>query len=176
MRLLTFELLKVHSGRLWYCICKRRISSIANKSTFNLNTPPQTFRYQYGVNELLENLSVSTKRIWSSFDFRLKDLLESNSEYRSITSSVILAAKYGLLGNLIEENTCQVFFDHLSANIKEMTAEDVVSTLIALNYLNVPLSHPINRELTVRVTHMLKGEYKNHDMNATKKEKIMKFF
>lgn len=175
MRLLTFELLKVQSGRLWYCMCKRRISSIANKSTFNLNTPPQTFRYQYGVNELLENLSVSTKRVWSSFDtsneFRLKDLLESDSEYRSITSSVILAAKCGLLQNLVEENTCQVFFDHLSASIEEMTAEDVVSTLIALNLLNLPLHHAINRRLTTRVTNMLKGEYKNRDMNATEKVK-----
>ncbi|XP_055311762.1 uncharacterized protein LOC129574190 isoform X2 [Sitodiplosis mosellana] len=153
MKLLTFGLLKLHSGRLRICMCQRPFVSIAKQSSTEL-------KYIYSINELLENVSVSTKSVWSSFDasneFQLKDLLDSDPHYRSIISSVILAKKCGRLGNPTEDNTSHPFFEHLCDSIKEMTADDVVSTLVALNFLNVPLHHTINRELIIRVTNMLK--------------------
>lgn len=157
MKLLTSRLSKVQSRSVLFRMC-RRLSHQPIQST-----PDETFIYHYDSNELIQNVSVPAKRIWSSFnrsnDFRLKELLDRDTEYRSIISSVILSAKYGILVSFTEENTCQRFFNHITANIEEMPAEDIVSTLIVLNLLNVPLYHPINQKLTIRVINMLKGLY-----------------
>lgn len=163
MKLLTFGLLKAHSGRFRLWICKRPTYWNNSRSSFTTQLKTSdTFAYQYDLNELLENVNVSSKRILvnASNEFRLEEILKSDYQYRSITSSVILAGKHGLLNNSIDEITDHHFLNHISASILEMTFEDVVSTLIALNLLNVPLHHPINQKLTIRVMNMLKGEYK----------------
>lgn len=153
MKLLTFRLLKLQSERLRFCMCTKPFTSKVKQS-----------KYIYSINELLENVEISTKNVLSSSscdasnEIRLKDLLNSDSQYRSIVNSVILIEKCGRLGNSIEESNClQPFFNHLRTSIADMTAEDVVSTLIALNLLNVPLHHSINQELIIRITNMLKG-------------------
>lgn len=150
MKLLTFRLLKLQSRNLRFT---KLFSSNVKQS-----------KYIYSINELLENVNNSTKHALSSpsNEIRLKDLLSSNSQYRSIVNSVILIDKCGRLSSLIEEsNSLQPFFNHLRTSIAEMTAEDVVSTLIALNLLNVPLHHTINQELIIRLTNILKSRKNN---------------
>lgn len=158
MKLLTFRLLKLQSGRLRFCMCTKPFTSNVKQS-----------KYIYSINELLENVNISTKHALSpssscdaSNEIRLKDLLNSDSQCRSIVNSVILIEKCGRLGSSIEESSSlQPFFNHLHTSVPEMTADDVVSTLIALNLLNVPLHHTINQELIIRVTNILKGRNNN---------------
>lgn len=47
--------------------------------------------------------------------------------------------------------------DRLDTYINEMMANELVSSLIALNLLNVPLYHPVNQKLSIRISHLLEG-------------------
>lgn len=129
-------------------------------------------KYIYSINELLENVNNSTKYVLSSSsppcdasnEIGLKDLLNSDSQCRSVVNSVILMEKCGRLGSSMEEsNSLQPFLNRLRISIPEMTADDVVSALIALDLLNVPLHHTVNQELIVRVTNILKGRNNNRN-------------
>lgn len=154
MKLLSFGL-KVHSRTLRFCMCKTQKRIISSVEAIAIKSSDK-FVYQYDMNELLRNVSATTKNVACN-ELQLQESLNLETQYSSVISSVILAAKNGLLDNLIDKNTCDPFFDVINRNIEQMTAEDVVSTLIVLSLLNVPLHHPINRKLTIRVTHMLKG-------------------
>lgn len=156
------------------CFKPIRTFSYLNRSAAKVQTT-QTFRYQYELSELVDKLKTLSKCdvISSSSDVQIEHLLdflksqtiESKDDVQAIVTSLIIAAKLGQnVENLVEkalgETALKAFLDHSDACIEQMTADDVVSSLIALNLLNVPLHHPVNRKLIIRVTNMLKGENK----------------
>lgn len=177
MKLLNLRLLQVYSSK-----SIKSIGSLRFYQNFNTYYSPihlkcvrncwtmtryrrnaDTFRYEYDSGELLEKLKSSTNVTVISSANNTAQNLQSNEDVQAIVSSLILAAKSGQnVVNIIEKTfganalanflaLCDTWLDH-------MNADDAVSTLVALNLLEVPLHHPVNRELTTHVTNMLRGD------------------
>lgn len=136
------------------------------------------FRYEYDSGELLERLGhlTNTTVISSANNVNIEtilknlnvDKLESKEDVQSLVVSIILAAKFGQnVKTIVEAKALGKFLDLCDAWLYKMTAEDAVSTLIALNLLNVSLHHPVNRRLTTYVTNMLRGNFQ-HRRNLAK--------
>lgn len=156
------------------CIKPVRTFSYLNRSVPKIHTT-QKFQYQYELSELVEKLKILSKcnvissdgdvQVENLQDFLKTQSIESKDDVQAIVTSLIIAAKLGQnVENFVEkalgETALKSFLDHSDACIEQMTADDVVSSLIALNLLNVPLHHPVNRKLIIRVTNMLRGEIK----------------
>lgn len=148
-------------------------------SRYRQNT--NNFRYEYDSGELLAKLRSSTSDavILSAhnsvkIEAFLRNLQSQNAQSKedvqAIVSSIILAAKFGQsVDNVIEKsfgaNATMKFTALCDTWHDQMNADDAVSTLIALNLLEVPLHHPVNRKLTTYVTNMLKGKKTKDKIN-----------
>lgn len=160
------------------CLKPIRKYSYLNRYTPNVRTT-NTFRYQYELSELVDKLKSLSKydaissagdvQIENLLDFLSKQKVESKDDVQAIVTSLIIAAKLGqnvenMVKSALDESALKKFLDHSDAYIEQMTADDVVSALIALNLLNIPLHHPVNRNLMIRVLKMLKGELESTEL------------
>lgn len=130
----------------------RNVSSISS----NVSRYSQTFRYQYD-----ETLCNSRIKSFRDANKQLFDESKSNElDVQSILNCVIFSAKYGqnVTNFSVNNDAHNRFLNRVGANIDQMTVEDLVSALIALNLLKVPLHHPINCELIITLTRMLKSK------------------
>lgn len=194
MKLLNYRLLRVNSDILshrsiingFYCAYRNFHVPIPSNFFKMWRNPTATqastkdiqifhnFRYHYEVNELFERLN---GKYSLSSEFRsdsLKDVLyahEDNAQH--VINYLILAAKCGhnveeMVDLAIKQNYFDPFLNRLSGTIDEMTHEEVVSSLIAFNLSNVPLYHPINRQLTIQSAHLLRGKFRICKRNKTR--------
>lgn len=160
------------------CLKPIRKYSYLNRYTPNVRTT-NTFRYQYELSELVDKLKSLSKydaissagdvQIENLLDFLSKQKVESKDDVQAIVTSLIIAAKLGqnvenMVKSALDESALKRFLDHSDTCIEQMTADDVVSALIALNLLNIPLHHPVNRNLMIRVLNMLKGELESTEL------------
>lgn len=133
------------------------------------------FRYEYESGELLEKLkSLTNCTVIPPVDnnveieallqnFRQQNF-QSNEDVQTIVTLVILAAKFdqnveSIIKNVFGANAVAKFLAICHAWLDRMTADDAVSTLVALNLLQIPLHHPVNRKLTTHITNMLRGNF-----------------
>lgn len=139
-------------------------------------TTVNTFRYEYDTGELLEKLKsltnctvISTADKYVEIEALLTNLktqnFQSKEDVQALVTSLILAARLGqnvdsIIEKTFDVNALEKFLSLCDAWLDQMTAEDAVSTLVALNLLKVPLYHPVNRKLTIHVSHMLRGNFK----------------
>lgn len=177
MKLLVSRLLKVHSTKS--ILESGAVSLLQNYNTkyssICLNRVPQKittrrFQYQYEFNELVEKLKTLSNydklspgrdvRTENLLDFLKTQSIETKEDVQAIVTILIIAAKLGqnVGSHALDESALKKFLELSDACIEQMTADDVVSALIALNILNIPLHHPVNRKLMIRVTNMLKGK------------------
>ncbi|XP_031637600.1 uncharacterized protein LOC116350029 [Contarinia nasturtii] len=167
LKLITFRPLNGHLERIRLCTYKNvcSVPSIFLTSNSEKQSSQNTW-CQYlvsDVNQLHNALSTSTKiRLPSLNDIHaenVQDLFNTNeildSDVQSIVNYVILASKCGVSCSF-ETDECNSFLNRLSRNVEQMSPDDAVSALIALNLLIVPLHHPVNRDLTIKIIHMLK--------------------
>lgn len=151
--------------------CFRKYSSV------NLcdvqNQIAKEFRYQYESSELVEKLkslskcdeisSASSIKIANLLDFWKSQKITSEDDIQAIITSLILAAKLDenvevIVPKALGEFALSRFLVHLDDCIEQMSVNDVVSSLVALHLLNIPLHHPVNRKLVIRISNMLKGD------------------
>lgn len=187
MKLLSLRLPKLHSAKsIIKCgalgLPQNAYRSIAftafrkysdgNKLATKLQ-PIDQFEYQYDLNELMGKLNSLTKcdvistasevHLNNLQDFLRMQQIKSKDDVQAIVTSLIIAAKLGqnvenIIDKIFENEALTTFLDHSDAHIEQMTADEVVSMLVALKLLKVPLHNPVNRKLTIRVTHLLRGE------------------
>lgn len=132
-------------------IC-RNVSSISS----NVSRYSQTFRYQY--DEILCDSSIKSFRDANKQLF--DESISNKLDIKSVLDCVIFSAKYGqnVTNFSVNNDAHNRFLKRVGVNIEQMPAEDLVSALIALNLLKVPLNHPINCELIITLTRMLKSK------------------
>lgn len=162
------------------------LKCVRNYCAMTLYRPTtNAFRYEYESVELLEKLKSLTKiTVISSADNNvkieelLKNLQEQNfhsyEDIQAIVTAVILAAKINQNVGSIFEKTFGAdagvkFLAHCDIWMDQMTADDAVSTLVALNLLKIPLHDRVNRKLTTHVTNMLRGNF-NREIETTENQ------
>lgn len=184
MKLLNYRLLRVNSDVLshrsiingFYCanrsfhvpIPSQFFKKFQNPTASQASTKDvqisQHFRYHYEVNELSERLN---SKYSPSSEFRsdsFKDVLDAHKDNtQHVINYLILAAKFGHnVKEMVDLATQQSYFDpflnRLNGTIDEMSADEVVSSLIAFNLSNLPMHHPINRRLSIQSGHLLSGK------------------
>lgn len=126
------------------------------------------FPYLYERNELIEKTTYSPDQLCinNSKSFLNLGTIKSIDDIHFFVHNVIKSAKFGqnvpkMICYGASANSFESFLNYLGSHTYEdMSADDVVSTLIALNLLEVPLYHPVNQKLSIRIAHLLKGKLK----------------
>lgn len=130
---------------------------------FNIKTPvneKQAFVYEYNSGELKENIRKTNGTLNESSFPKLPKLegLSAKSEVISYIYYVIYLAKLGYCPvQVIGDGNLELLLVQIRTFIDQMTANELVASLVAFHLAKVPLHHPIARELTIRVTSTLKG-------------------
>lgn len=184
MKFLKYRLLKLHSGILFHrwnqnanrfgyvqrnfhfpissnIFKKIQNSTTEQQSSKETNESSDHFKYHYDAKELLDSLKLQSCEFQPEY---LKHILKTKGDNdQHVINYIILAAKNGhnvedMVKLAAQENSFDAFLNRLDGVIEKMTADEVVSTLIAFNLSNIPLYHPINRRLTVKTSHMLNGK------------------
>lgn len=139
-------------GRNCFLLPRRNFKYFSSLLRPSQNNYTYCSQYQYELNELTANLK-----------FRMEDLAKNlsaekiDSQAESIETVIncfILANQFGLN---IENDTVYNFLSKLETNVRYLTPDNIISALVALNLSNIPLHHPVNRQLTIRVINLLAG-------------------
>lgn len=133
----------------------------------NMSAKSNTFPYLFESKELVEKLKYSKKKdlILSSEKLYIDNIhnlitpknFKCMDDINLFTNTVILATKFGQSLDTIEKSFCESFIIYMDNHVRDMTADEAISTLVALNLLNVPLCHPVNQNLCIRIANLLKG-------------------
>lgn len=128
----------------------------------NMSAKSNTFPYLFESKELVEKLKYSRKKdLLLSIDNINNSITPKKfkcmDDINLFTNTVILATKFGQSFDAIEKTFCESFIIYMNNHVRDMTADEAISTLVALNLLNVPLCHPVNQNLCIKIANLLKG-------------------
>lgn len=138
-------------------------------SNFSSIKISNSFPYLYELDDFFNKAEYSDDKYlkFSSDQFCIDlmnviENIESIEDIQFVLRTIILAAKFGnktdaTLGERIQETSLKRIQDRLSPHVEKMGADEVVSTLVALQILNVPLHHQVSQKILIRITHLLKG-------------------
>lgn len=167
MKLINLRVLKLYRS---ISVLSHRSSKLLNPIIQSATLPALRFQasnefpYLYERNELIEKTTYSPNQLCINNSKNFLDLenIKSIDDIHFFVHNVIKAAKFG---QNVPKMLCygasaipfERFLNYLGSHTEDMSADDVVSTLIALNLLEVPLYHPVNQKLSIRIAHLLKG-------------------
>lgn len=165
------------TSRYWGCFqIGRPIAFFNNIRNFSgVERQRDLFPYTYELSDLLSNLQNSTKRaviipqnkqleaihLEELLKTALNEQIVSKNHVQIVVNLLLLLAKHGCnVEKIIKDSNEDFdrFLCSLNEHIEEMSADDLVSALIALQYSGVLLHHTANRALTLRVSRLLKGK------------------